>query len=204
MSVHRGRDRRPGEIGNAEHQSRFSEASTRELKAFAREHDLTVHTVAQGAWALLLSAYSGDDDVVYGAALAGRSPSLPGAMRIPGLFINTLPIRVPQTTRICRSGGGFANSRNNSCNPASTNTARSPTCRDAQWPGSQVSSPVRRHRDVSEFPGGHDARRNRRPGNGSWSIELVSSQEQLHGPLDRLFHSGRGIRGALCLRPESI
>jgi non-ribosomal peptide synthetase component F len=53
-----------------------------------------VSTVAQGAWALLLGAYSGEDDVVYGAALSGRPPSLPDVSRIPGMFINTLPVRV--------------------------------------------------------------------------------------------------------------
>jgi non-ribosomal peptide synthetase component F len=64
------------------------------LRDFAREHEVTINTVVQGAWALLLSAYSGDDDVVYGAALSGRPPSLTNVTRIPGMFINTLPIRV--------------------------------------------------------------------------------------------------------------
>ena len=82
------------EVGNAEYQSRLSLASTRSLRAFAREHDLTVNTVVQGAWALLLGAYSGEEDVVYGAALSGRPPSLADVTRIPGMFINTLPIRV--------------------------------------------------------------------------------------------------------------
>jgi amino acid adenylation domain-containing protein/non-ribosomal peptide synthase protein (TIGR01720 family) len=82
------------EIGNAEYQSRMPAAFTGTLRAFAREHDLTVNTVAQGAWALLLSAYSGEEDVVYGAALSGRPPSLSDVSRIAGMFINTLPARV--------------------------------------------------------------------------------------------------------------
>jgi len=94
MGVSPSRERNTDEIGNAEYQSSLSVASTGSLKAFAREHDLTVNTVAQGAWALLLGAYSGEEDVVYGAALSGRPPSLPDVARIPGMFINTLPIRV--------------------------------------------------------------------------------------------------------------
>jgi non-ribosomal peptide synthetase component F len=82
------------EVGNAEYQCRLSAASTRSLRAFAREHDVTVNTVVQGAWALLLGAYSGDEDVLYGAALSGRPPSLSDVARIPGMFVNTLPIRV--------------------------------------------------------------------------------------------------------------
>ena len=94
MGLSRSRERGTGEIGNAEYQSRLPADSTRTLRAFAREHGLTANTVAQGAWALLLGAYSGDEDVVYGAALSGRPPSLPDVSRIPGMFINTLPVRV--------------------------------------------------------------------------------------------------------------
>jgi non-ribosomal peptide synthase protein (TIGR01720 family) len=92
--VPKSTDEGPGEIGNVEYQCRLSLTSTKSLRAFAREHDLTVNTVVQGAWALLLGAYSGESDVVYGAALSGRPPSLTDVTRIPGMFINTLPIRV--------------------------------------------------------------------------------------------------------------
>jgi non-ribosomal peptide synthase protein (TIGR01720 family) len=93
LGVSRTADDGAGEVGNAEYQSRLSPASTRSLRAFARQHDLTVNTVVQGAWALLLGAYSGEEHVVYGAALSGRPPSLVDVTRIPGMFINTLPIR---------------------------------------------------------------------------------------------------------------
>jgi non-ribosomal peptide synthetase component F len=94
LGAPRSTDEDTGEIGNAEYHSRLSKTSTQSLRAFAREHDLTVNTVVQGAWALLLGAYSGDEDVLYGAALSGRAPSLTGVTRIPGMFINTLPVRV--------------------------------------------------------------------------------------------------------------
>ncbi|WP_223659923.1 non-ribosomal peptide synthetase [Streptomyces angustmyceticus] len=63
------------------------------LGDFARAHRVTVNTVVQGAWALLLSRYSGSDDVVYGSTVSGRPAGLADAESIVGLFINTLPVR---------------------------------------------------------------------------------------------------------------
>lgn len=68
------------------------------LTEFAREHRLTVNTVVQGAWALLLSRYCGERDVCFGATVAGRPDDLPGAESIIGIFINTLPVRVDVDT----------------------------------------------------------------------------------------------------------
>ncbi len=72
----------------------FTAAESASLQAFARQHQLTLSTLVQGAWALLLSRYSGDDDVLFGATVSGRSAPVPGIDRMVGLFINTLPVRV--------------------------------------------------------------------------------------------------------------
>ncbi|MFJ8221492.1 amino acid adenylation domain-containing protein [Streptomyces griseus] len=64
------------------------------LTAVAREHGLTVNTLVQGAWGLVLSALTGRDDVVFGATVSGRPPELPGVEDMIGLFINTLPVRM--------------------------------------------------------------------------------------------------------------
>jgi non-ribosomal peptide synthetase component F len=48
----------------------------------------------EGAWAVLVSRYSREDDVVFGATVSGRPADLPGAESMLGLFINTLPVRV--------------------------------------------------------------------------------------------------------------
>src|SRR4029078_13565004 len=66
-----------------------SERSLR-LRQVAPQHGLTVNTVVQGAWALLLSRYSGERDVVFGTTVAGRPADLPGVESMVGLFINTL------------------------------------------------------------------------------------------------------------------
>ncbi|ANZ40481.1 hypothetical protein BBK82_35180 [Lentzea guizhouensis] len=67
---------------------------TDRLRRTARRHGLTVNTVVQGAWALLLSRYSGESDVVFGTTVSGRPGELPGVEQMIGLFINTVPARV--------------------------------------------------------------------------------------------------------------
>ena len=54
---------------------------------------MSVNTIVQGAWALLLSRYSGEEDIVFGATRAGRHSTVAGAETMVGLFINTLPFR---------------------------------------------------------------------------------------------------------------
>ncbi|MEP6703341.1 MAG: amino acid adenylation domain-containing protein [Acidobacteriota bacterium] len=75
----------------------LSESVTEKLQTFARQHRLTMNTLAQGAWALLLSRYSGTDDVLFGVTMAGRPAGLSGVESMVGLFINTLPLRVELT-----------------------------------------------------------------------------------------------------------
>jgi len=64
------------------------------LRDAARRSRLTINTLVQGAWALLLSRYSGRDDVLFGTAVAGRPPELTGIERMVGMMLNTLPVRV--------------------------------------------------------------------------------------------------------------
>lgn len=73
---------------------KLSPATTTTLKSWAKQHQLTLNTIVQGAWALLLSRYSGEDEVVYGVTVSGRPTDLPAAESMVGIFINTLPLRV--------------------------------------------------------------------------------------------------------------
>jgi amino acid adenylation domain-containing protein len=77
-----------------EMQARLSDELTSTLLDRATQNQLTLNTILQGAWALLLSRYSNQDDVVFGVTRAGRRsiPSETAAMA--GLFINTIPVRV--------------------------------------------------------------------------------------------------------------
>ncbi|WGF87887.1 amino acid adenylation domain-containing protein [Marinivivus vitaminiproducens] len=64
-----------------------------DLTTMARDARLTLNTLVQGAWALLLARYSGAEDVVFGAVQSGRPPELPGVEDMVGLFLNTTPVR---------------------------------------------------------------------------------------------------------------
>jgi len=64
------------------------------LQTLAQQQRLTVSTLLQGAWALLLSHYSGAADVVFGYMVSGRPATLPGVERMVGPFANVLPMRV--------------------------------------------------------------------------------------------------------------
>jgi amino acid adenylation domain-containing protein len=70
------------------------QASASALQTLARQHQLTLNTIIQGMWALLLSHYSGENDVVFGSTVSGRPAELAGVETMVGLFINTLPVRV--------------------------------------------------------------------------------------------------------------
>ncbi|MEV0522547.1 amino acid adenylation domain-containing protein [Streptomyces sp. NPDC050439] len=72
----------------------LSEEVTRGVVELARANGLTVNTVVQGAWAMVLARLAGRTDVVFGATVAGRPPELPGVESMVGLLINTLPVRV--------------------------------------------------------------------------------------------------------------
>ncbi len=64
------------------------------LTALARGQHVTMNSIIQLAWSLLISAYTGLDDVVFGATVSGRPPAIPDIQMMVGLFINTLPVRL--------------------------------------------------------------------------------------------------------------
>nr|WP_294638936.1 non-ribosomal peptide synthetase [uncultured Rhodococcus sp.] len=72
----------------------LSAGLSRSLAALGARLGVTVNTVVQAAWGMLLAASTGRDDVVFGATVSGRPAGLPGVESMVGLFINTLPVRV--------------------------------------------------------------------------------------------------------------
>nr|WP_239149042.1 non-ribosomal peptide synthase/polyketide synthase [Streptomyces sp. SID12501] len=67
---------------------------TEALTALARSRGLTVNSLVQGAWSVVLGRLTGRTDVVFGATVSGRPPELAGVESMIGLFINTVPVRV--------------------------------------------------------------------------------------------------------------
>jgi non-ribosomal peptide synthetase component F len=89
------RDRKPTrDVLYNEEPVHFSSKRAKSLQNLLRQNHLTLNTVMQGAWAILLSRYSGKSDVVFGTVVSGRAIDLPGIEKMVGMFINTLPIRV--------------------------------------------------------------------------------------------------------------
>ena len=95
LPMDRGRGSVPARVEQVgEVRTQLSEALTERLKTFARDQRVTLNTLVSGAWAMLLSRYTGEHDVVFGTVVSGRPAELEGAEETVGLFINTLPVRV--------------------------------------------------------------------------------------------------------------
>ncbi|MFF3731966.1 amino acid adenylation domain-containing protein [Streptomyces sp. NPDC002476] len=72
----------------------LSEETTDRLVTAGREAGLTLNTVVQGAWAVLLGRHTGRDDIVFGSIVSGRPPEVARIEDMVGLFINALPVRM--------------------------------------------------------------------------------------------------------------
>lgn len=82
------------QAGFGELRIQLNVSAAEKLKQLTRQHHVTVNTLVQGLWALMLSRYSGSKDVIFGTTVSGRPMDLEGADAMLGLFINTLPFRV--------------------------------------------------------------------------------------------------------------
>ncbi|MFS0553171.1 non-ribosomal peptide synthetase [Brevibacillus sp. 179-C9.3 HS] len=72
-------------------------AVTQRLTHIARQNQVTLSSVFQAIWGIVLQTYNDRNDVVFGTVVAGRPAELSGVERMVGLFINTLPLRVKTT-----------------------------------------------------------------------------------------------------------
>ncbi|MGH3761074.1 non-ribosomal peptide synthetase [Actinophytocola sp.] len=78
----------------AEREVLLADATVAGLRELAARHQVTLNTVFQSAWALLLHRLSGADDILFGCTSSGRPADLPGVDAMVGLLINTLPLRL--------------------------------------------------------------------------------------------------------------
>ncbi|WP_245721226.1 condensation domain-containing protein, partial [Nocardia pseudovaccinii] len=72
----------------------LSATETAALTAFAAATEVTVNTVLQAAWGVVVAGITDRDDVVFGVTVSGRPPQLDGVDAMVGLFVNTIPVRV--------------------------------------------------------------------------------------------------------------
>jgi amino acid adenylation domain-containing protein/thioester reductase-like protein len=80
--------------GFQQQKNQLYESTTTTLQSLTKKYQLTLNTWLQGVFALLLSCYSGENDIIFGATSSGRSADLIGIESMVGPFINTLPVRV--------------------------------------------------------------------------------------------------------------
>ncbi len=72
----------------------LDEDETTRLRELARSRGVTINTLVQVCWGIVLGTLTGRDDVLFGATVSGRPPELAGIETMIGLFINTLPVRI--------------------------------------------------------------------------------------------------------------
>jgi amino acid adenylation domain-containing protein len=77
----------------AEQSLQLSAEASDALRQFAAAHKLTLNTLVQGAWALLIYRLTGCRDVIFGVTVSGRPADLRDVEKMVGLFINTVPLR---------------------------------------------------------------------------------------------------------------
>src|SRR5262249_23110971 len=88
----------------ATHSVSLSAGITEALQSTARGLRVTINSLVQGVWSLLLNRQTGCKDVVFGASYAGRPVELPGADSVVGPFVNNLPVRVSVENEALVSG----------------------------------------------------------------------------------------------------
>ena len=105
LTPHPGGSARAGGAGSARCGAcRVAEQTTRALGELARVQHTTVNIVLQAAFAQLLCALTGRQDVVFGTAVSGRPPEVAGADSMVGLLINTVPVRARITATTTTAG----------------------------------------------------------------------------------------------------
>ncbi|PUA36528.1 non-ribosomal peptide synthetase [Paenibacillus elgii] len=72
----------------------LAKSLTRQIQQTAKRHQVTLNTLVQAAWGVLLKTYNGSQDVVFGSVVSGRPAEIPGIETMIGLFINTIPVRI--------------------------------------------------------------------------------------------------------------
>ncbi len=92
-------DNAPGTLPAADEQFgeqkvELSHELSSRLQTIARQNRLTLSTILQAAWAIVLSRYCNTEDVLFGITVSGRPYDFPDIDSLVGLLINTLPLRV--------------------------------------------------------------------------------------------------------------
>lgn len=88
------RDVPRGEHGFRRESLRLDAGLTARLVAAAERERVTLASLVEGLWALVMARHADRDEVLFGSVVSGRDSDLPGIEDMAGLFIHTLPVRV--------------------------------------------------------------------------------------------------------------
>ncbi|AIQ12433.1 non-ribosomal peptide synthetase [Paenibacillus durus] len=72
----------------------FGRSLTKKLAELANSNGVTLNTVIQCLWGLVLARYNDTEEVVFGTVVSGREAPVEGIEETVGLFINTIPVRI--------------------------------------------------------------------------------------------------------------
>ncbi|WP_240921855.1 condensation domain-containing protein, partial [Jeotgalicoccus sp. S0W5] len=67
---------------------------TKEIINLGKKFNVSLNTIIQAAWSILLNKYTNQNDIVFGAVHSGRTANIIEIESMVGLFINTVPTRV--------------------------------------------------------------------------------------------------------------
>jgi len=93
-----GRANRQLAYENDDYYFRLTPAQVRSLTALAASSRVTINSVVQTIWGVLMAKYNDTRDAVFGTVVSGRPAHIEGVERIVGLFINAVPVRVQYGT----------------------------------------------------------------------------------------------------------
>ena len=71
----------------------LDESLTERLVQLAGNYRVTLSTIVQAIWGILLGKYNDVDDVVFGTVVSIRPPEIRGIETALGIYINTIPVR---------------------------------------------------------------------------------------------------------------
>ena len=170
----------------------LGEELTGALAGRARAVEVTLNTVVQGAWGLLVGRLSGRDDVVFGVTVAGRPAELPGVESMLGLFINTVPARVRLNPGepVARLLAGLQDRQSALLAHQYLGLAE---IQRAAGPGATFDT-LMIYENYPAVPGGEEAGDLRVTGSGGW--------DATHYPLALVVLSGPRLRLVLDYRPD--
>ncbi|WP_433581350.1 amino acid adenylation domain-containing protein [Paenibacillus amylolyticus] len=102
LEGYEGQTKLPGEKIKPKHERQDSrtlncyldDVLIEQMKQIAEQQHVTLHTLVQTAWGVLLQQYNESNDVVFGSVVSGRPPVIPGIESMIGLFINAIPVRM--------------------------------------------------------------------------------------------------------------